>query len=377
MAGDDDNEHYVYAIPPIPSFQCQPSDALSRLMTFVMSIGPNLENDARANDPVAIESDQIRAIVKSGRTATIQFSKPGYTRELLRAVNRLCVELEDKLEIRFYGHYQGHFDASVLEELPDAHWISVDCLPAISNEQQIGKLPKLNRLSFGVYQFNNPRFLETVNVAQLKELTLGRTAKRNFDLASLKDSRRLETALIEGHTNNIEILSSLPKLGKLTLTAFPKHKSLQFLSDANDLRSLRLILGGRSSFEEFHHSALEELSVVYVRGLETIGSLHRFPCLQSLHVENQLQIQSIDLAGASLRKVLLMNCKSLAKIDGLEHLDELFELRVSRTKLDLDALAQRDWPPALSVLALYSGSRKWNDATRVILDRRGYREWDI
>jgi hypothetical protein len=90
-----------------------------------------------------------------------------------------------------------------------------------------------------------------------------------------------------------------------------------------------------------------------------------------------LQIQSIDLAGASLRKVLLMNCKSLAKIDGLEHLDELFELRVSRTKLDLDALAQRDWPPALSVLALYSGSRKWNDATRVILDRRGYREWDI
>jgi hypothetical protein len=72
-----------------------------------------------------------------------------------------------------------------------------------------------------------------------------------------------------------------------------------------------------------------------------------------------------------------MNCKSLAKIDGLEHLDQLFELRISRTKLDFDGLAQRDWPAGPSVLGLYSGCRKWNDAIRGILDRRGYREWDI
>lgn len=331
-------------------------------------------SDARVTDPIAVESGETRAIVKSGRTPSIQFSKPGYTRELLRAVNRLCAEFEDKLEVRFYGHYQGNFDASVLAELPDVRWLSADCLTAISNEQQIGRLPLLCRLSFGVYQFDSPRFLESINVGQLKELTLSETAKRNFDLAPLKGGRELETLFIQGHTNNIEVLSSLPKLTKLTLSGFPKHKSLQFLSDADSLRSLRLILGGRSSFDELHHSALEELSVVRVRGLETLGSLHRFPSLHSLQVEDQLQIQSVNLVGAALRRVLLLNCKNLARIDGLELLNELSELRVSRTKLDLDALVERDWPTSLRVLALYSGSRKWNDATRLILEGRGYRE---
>jgi hypothetical protein len=113
-----------------------------------------------------------------------------------------------------------------------------------------------------------------------------------------------------------------------------------------------------------------------VRGLETVGSLYRFPRLQNLHVEDQLQIQCIDLSGALLRRVLLLNCKTLIRIDGLELLERLFELRVLRTKLDLDALAQRDWPASLSVLALYSGSRKWDDATRAMLDQRGYREFD-
>jgi hypothetical protein len=78
----------------------------------------------RITDPVAVESKEIRAIVNSGRTAAVQFSKPGYTRELLRAVNQLCAELEDKLEVRFFGYHHSPFDASALAELPDARWIS-------------------------------------------------------------------------------------------------------------------------------------------------------------------------------------------------------------------------------------------------------------
>lgn len=330
--------------------------------------------EARITDPVTVERNTLRAILNSGRTPTIQFSKPGYTPELLRAVNRLCSEFEDEIEVRFFGHYQEQFDASVLVELQAARWISVDCLTGISNEGQIGKLPLLNRLSFGVYQFDNPRFLETLTVSNLKQLALGETAKRNFDLEPLGGSEQLQTLFLEGHTKNVEVLSSLPKLAKLKLRAFPKHKDLQFLSDAVSLRSLSLILGGRSSFSEFQHSALEELIVIRVRGLETLGSLSRFPRLRKLHVEDQLQVQSINLTGAPLRRILFLNCKGLAEIDGIESLCDLVELRVSRTKLDLEALANRDWPASLSILALYSSSQKWNEATRAMLDQRGYQE---
>jgi hypothetical protein len=331
--------------------------------------------EARITDPVTIEIDRIRTISESGCTPTIQFSKPGYTPELLQAVNRISAEFEDEIEVRFYGHYGGNFDASTLAELPDPRWVSIDCLTAITNEQQIAKLPLLNRLSFGVYRFDKPKFLETINLSQLKRLSLGETAKRNFDLGPLRRSLKLHTLWLEGHTNNVEVLFSLPALEKLTLRAFPKHKNLQFLSGAVGLRSLELILGGRSSFDEFSHAALEELSVIRVRGLETLGSLNRFPRLQRLQIEDQLQIQSIDLAGASLRKVLLLNCKGLTGVDGIESLSDLSELRVSRTKLDLELLAHRAWPPSLKILALYSGSRKWNDATRAMLDKRGYREF--
>jgi hypothetical protein len=78
------------------------------------------EAQIRITDPVAVESGEIRAIINSGRTATIQFSEPGYTRELPRTVNQLCAEFKDKLEVRFFSREPGHFDASALAELPDA-----------------------------------------------------------------------------------------------------------------------------------------------------------------------------------------------------------------------------------------------------------------
>ncbi len=69
-----------------------------------------------------------------------------------------------------------------------------------------------------------------------------------------------------------------------------------------------------------------------------------------------------------------MNCKSLEQIQGLETLEELVEFRAARTKLDLQALLERQWPQSVEVLALYSGSQKWNVAAREALNRRGYRE---
>ncbi len=331
--------------------------------------------EARITDPVTVERDVVNAIVKSGRAPTIQFSKPGYTPELLRAVNRLCSEFEDGLEVRFFGHYHGQFDASVLTELQAARWVSVDCLTAISNEEHIGKLPLLNRLSFGVYKFDKPGFLATINVSNLRQLSLGETAKRNFDLTPLEGGRLLQTVFLEGHTRNVEVLSSLPRLQNLTLRAFPNRKDLKFLSDSVGLRSLTLVLGGRSSFGEFHHGSLEELILIRVRGLESIGSLARFPSLQTLHVEDQLQVQSINLAGAPLRRFFLLNCKGLAAIDGIDSLSDLVHVRVSRTKLDLEALANRDWPASMRLLALYSSSQKWNEATRAMLAQRGYQEY--
>lgn len=331
--------------------------------------------DTRFTDPVQIDGGHIRTIVEAGRVPTIQFSRPGYTPELLCEIDRLCVKFGNRLEVRFYGYHQGRFDASALADLPSVRWLSVDCLDSITNERQIGELPLLERLSFGVFRFDDAEVLRKIGVEKLIQLTLGENAKRNLDLAPLGLCQRLRTLFVNGHTKNIDVITNLSELTSVSLSGFPKHNDLRFLCDIDRLRSLTLLLGGRSSLEEFSHTALEELNVIRVRGLQSIGPLGRFPSLRRLQVEDQLQIQTVDLAGAPLQRISLTNCKNLETLNGLEALGELADFRVSRTKLDLDAFLEREWPKSLRILALRSSSQKWNDATRLILDRRGYREF--
>jgi hypothetical protein len=331
--------------------------------------------ESRITDPVKVDGRMIEAVIASGQRPTIQFSQPGYSPELLRSVNHLCAKFGKELEVRFFGHYGGHFDASVLAHIPDVSWLSVDSLMEIVNEQEIANLAPLRRLSFGVYKFDKPRFLDQLDLRKLDRLVLVENAKRNLDLSALQNSRELETLFLNGFTKNIEVLAGLPKLKQLSLGGIAKTQSLRFVCDMSGLRSLTLILGSRQSIDEIAHPGLEELSVLRVRGLEGLGSLERFPRLRELTVEDQIKIGSINVSGSSLRKLILMNCKNLKEIEGLGGLGELVEFRTSQTKLDLKVLLEGEWPPSLEVLALYSGSQKWNDAARKTLNRRGYREF--
>lgn len=331
--------------------------------------------EARINDPSEIDCSTVRAILEAGRTPTIQFSKKSYSPDLLRKLDMACEQFGKSLEVRFYAHYWDAFDASVLAYIPHVSWLSVDCLTEIVNEGHIAKLTSLKRLSFGVYKFDNPAFLEQLDLGELDRLSLVENAKRNLDLSPIRNAHALETLFINGFTRNIESLSGLPKLTHLTLSSIAKNQNLRFIGEIPNIRSLALILGGRKSIEEIVHSRLEEFSVIRVRGLEGLGNLSRFPSLRDLTVEDQLQLRSIDVSGVNLRKLRLINCKKLEEVRGLDSLTQLVEFRTSRTKLDLQCLLNRDWPPSLEVIGLYSGSQKWNEVARAALNRRGFREF--
>lgn len=333
-----------------------------------------MQLEPRINNPIAINRDQIAAILERGWRPTIQFSTPGASATLLRKVNSLCVEFGARLEVRFYGHYGTAFDASVLAALPDVAWLSIDCIDAILEPHRIADLRRLRKLSFGVYRFDDDGLLESLPLEQLERLALGPTARAGFDLAVLRRCAHLAELFLDGRMRSIEALADLPALEKLSIGSLPKKRGLQFLGRLRSLRSLTLILGGRPDIDEFEHDDMEALSIVRVRGFGDLGSLRRFPRLKTLQIEDQLQLRSLDLAGASLQSVTLMNCKSLERLEGLDDLTDLREFRVGQTSLDLDELVARTWPRSMDVVALYSGSAKWNATARAALDRRGYRE---
>jgi hypothetical protein len=235
------------------------------------------------------------------------------------------------------------------------------------------QLRHLEQLSFGVHRFNKPDFLSGFDFTRMRDLRIAGTARNNLDLAPLREARVLGELFIQGHSKNIEVLAQLPKLVKLTLSGMPKALNLSFVGGIRHLRALKLLLGSRASIDEISHKRLEELEIVWVRGLQSVGDLRRFPALRRLFIENQAQLGTLPLAGAKLREVSVHNCRNLTSIKGLETLSRLEHFRTTRMpKLDLDALIHLAWPATTKIVALYSGSEKWNAYAHTALAARGY-----
>ena len=333
-------------------------------------------DSGRITNPANLHSAEIvDAVTKSKLRLVVQFDHPkAYGPAILDALNEACRIAGDRIQVRFYGHYGATFDASVLRRLQDVRDFAADCLFEITNEDEIGRLPKLTRLSFGVFELNRPAFLETIDLAQLTRLVLSENRKRNVDLSPLARSELLDELFINGHSKGIGVLAGLSRLRKLSLGGYAKAHSLSFVSGIRNLKELTLILGGRTDIDDLSSESIETLQVLRVRGVSTLGDLSRLSAIQNLRIEDQLQLVQLNLAGAQLERLWIYNCRHLAELSGLDMQAKLHDFRASRTALDLDALRDRDWPASMRSVHLFSGSQKWNDATVAILAARGLDE---
>lgn len=331
---------------------------------------------ARINDPTEVTEADVQRLLDDGRQSVIvQFSKPGTPTALLRRVNDLCTVFRDALDVRFYGFYGEVFDGDILAEIPAVQRLTLDCLPAIRNEDRIRTLTSLSTLGFGVFHFDRPDVLSAFPMDQLRALNLGPTAKNNINLARVTMGGALEELLVCGHTRNISAIGRLPRLCSLHLTSLSRRQELGFVSDLKSLSRLELTLGGRTSFDEIRLTALESLALIRVQGLEDVGDLGRFPNLRRLQIEDQPRLTAVNLAAPRLEEISIWNCKSLKTLEGLCDLNDLHHLRLGLTGLDLEALAHSDWPRSLEVLALWSGKTRGDKDLRAVLDGRGYRQF--
>ena len=334
-------------------------------------------HQSRTTDPTAISADQVQADLDAGKHPIIQFSKPVHDRALLRQVNNLCLTFGNRLTVRFYDHLRIGFDASVVIDLPDVQNLCVDCLyDRMRNEDSLHDLKSLRSLVIDVEHLNRPDFLFGFDLTGLESLIVcDVTGSRSLDLAPLAAARQLTEVRIAGTTKNISAISSLPKLAVLALSSMPKSQSLTFVNAVPSLKELSLLLGGRASIDEIAHTGLKMLSICRVQGLETLGSLRRFPALRSLKIEEQPRLARVSLGSDSLREAFLLECKNLAHIDDLEAARRLIHLRVYGTQVNLDELVDFAWPLTMKVLALYTGRVRQDEVLRARLDQRGYTEF--
>jgi len=330
----------------------------------------------RIQNPSSVDRTVIEAKIAEGYRVILQFDRSPYSPELLNKINNLCGELGEKLEVRFYGHYRTSFDASVLNNLPEVQSLSIDCLFDVSNLGALGALKNLHCLSLGIYNLVDPNILHSLQLQNLKSLTLSESLKANFDLAPLQSCKNLKELFIQKHTGNIDLLPRLPVLQSLGLSSIPKKQRLDFVSNIKSLKRLVLILGGRTNISEIHHPHLEGLEIIRVMGFGDVDSIDAIPSLRSLKIEDQIRLKCIRFTSANkkIQSLSLFNCKALQALEGLENLTELKSIRIGVTALKVDSILEQNLPGSLKTFAFYTGIAKENERIRKKLEARGYSE---
>jgi protein phosphatase 1 regulatory subunit 7 len=327
----------------------------------------------RLADLTTIDESEVVNLLGAGDDVILQYSGAIYSQALLERINSLCERYGERVEVRFYGH---RFDFAQLRHLPAVEALTVDCLEVADNIEMLGKLEHLKRLTLGIFRLDAPLILQLPSLRGLTDLSIGATKKRNIDLAPLAAMKHLRAVTVVGHARSIEALAEVSTLDSLTLWQLASSVRLDFVGAIEQLRRLRLALGGRANVDEIQHPRLRSLEVVRVRGFSTL-SPSSFPGLVDLLIEDQLGLVSLTFSDANrcLERILLLNCKSLRSLTGLAGLANLRTLRISRTAIPFEELLGRGLPPTLKTLAFYTGRSAQDRAIRQQLQERGFDEF--
>jgi protein phosphatase 1 regulatory subunit 7 len=329
-----------------------------------------VERSTRIDNPSAVQRDEIAAIAARGELAIVQFSRPCYDMALLEALDALCLEFGEHIEMRFYGH---PVDCGVVAMLAQVQRLSLDCLRTVKNFTALRTLARLTRLSIGIEELEAPDFLAWPNLHCLTHLTLAGAGRPRVDLDHLRHFRRLHTLSLHGHTKNIAALGEVVSLSDLTLN-IAGATNIAFINALPRLARLGFMLGGRANLDELTACPIEELEIVRVKGFERLDRLDRFPRLRRLDVADQARLTqlSIDAQLSALSYLRITSSKAFTRLDGLHLLPNLETLWLYRTALDFDALFAQPLPARLQKVGFFTGRSRADAALRLRLEQMGY-----
>jgi hypothetical protein len=255
----------------------------------------------------------------------------------LDLIRQACARLGDRLEVRFYDHDFGEFDASVLDHLDEIRCLSLDGLEIVSHPEAVGRLPKLTVLRFGPRRITDARILDAIGVHRLEHFTLASTPTRPLDLAPLGEARSMRSLRLLGHGKNTAAIGRLASLDELALQPSSKL-SLDFINGLVSLETLKFVLGNATSIRSIESlPALRDLSFREVRNLEDLGNLERLPRLRRLLVSDQPRITAVQVGrgNAALEHIYLYSVPRLEKVIGLSELPAVKSFFAYDSRLEL------------------------------------------
>jgi len=327
-------------------------------------------------DPEIIDEQVVNEKLVENNEVTIQFSRPGYTTEMLSQLNRLALANSAKLKLRFYSDsHADEFDCANLEQIFNVKSLFLGCFPKAKNIHIIQNLNFLEEFGLSIFNLEDLEILSFDNLKKVKELFISETKSKALNLEYLKDYKNLTHLTISDHTKNIDAISNLTQLKELRLLNI-KNTSLTFINGLKSLKKLEITLGGRDNINEIELNGVEELEISWVRGLNDLSGLKNFKTLKTLLIQNEIRLSEISFPKLDfLEDVRILDCKTLKVVSGLDKLGALTDFRISRTAIDFDDFCILKFPEKLKTLAFYTGKSKQDKLIRSKLDEMGFNEF--
>ena len=338
------------------------------------ALGDHLIYSGRIQNPTRLDETEVREGLRDARSLTVQFSDAqAYAGDILKDVDRLCRIFDERLCIRFYGHYGAVFDMRVLQRIPHVKSLFVDCLTQADHIEVLAELEHLQGLALDIFELNMPNILASPNLTGLRRLIVGNARKNTIDLAPIGGMAGLTDLHISGHSRNIDVVGRLQNVEHLSLN-IGRQVRLEFVNNMKALRHLKLILGGRDDIDELTGEVIEILEIVRVRGFSHFHHLPQWRSLKQLFIEDQIQLPSLRFSATmeNLAYLRVLNCKAMTTLDGLGTLPKLEHLRVYGTAIDFDELCGQGLPNSLRRLAFFTGKAKADKALEHRITQMGY-----
>lgn len=288
----------------------------------------------------------------------IQFDEDVYSDEILSEINNLASSLNKNLVVRFYGHKKG-FDCKVLLKIDKVKNLSIDCLEKVRNSQALSKLKYLKVLRFGVETFKETEILKFDNLKKIEELNLYNNYKLNLEY--LKEYSNLKTLMLSGKFANINSVSSLNSLETLFLNSINKNIDFKFVNKLENLKKLHIGFGSRENINEITNQNIEDLTILRVRGLNTLSNVSHFRKLKKLEIRDQAQVLEIifDVEMKDLKMLSINNCKKIQKIEGFDKLNNLKIIGLLRLpKIKFDYFISQKLPKTLEHINFYTETKQ-------------------
>ncbi|MDZ4149194.1 MAG: hypothetical protein U1C58_12965 [Flavobacteriaceae bacterium] len=226
-----------------------------------------------------------------------------------------------------------------------------------------------------MFELKETEILQANNLKNLKELIIGETRTKAFNLQYLENYKDLNFLIISGHTKNIDVVGKLTELEYLGLNSISKVK-LDFVNKLKKLKSLHFVLGGRENLDEIEENEIETLEIIRVRAFNSFKNISNFKKLKNLLIEDQIQLTELhfDKEISTFEDFKLINCKTFKSLKGLEKLSGLNQLRIYKTDINFDEFIKQQFPKSLDILAFYTAKTKIDKEIKERLLKIGYKD---